>query len=114
MSNLYILLYLFDQCISVPKPRIIEGLTGRRTVIPCSNVASTVRYEWQKDGTRLPGEISSSLVLSNTSYRHIGLYQCFAFNSDGTGLISRIQLNVKGQLICYKYMHAHNNVARLS
>ncbi|XP_003390255.2 PREDICTED: hemicentin-2-like [Amphimedon queenslandica] len=83
--------------VSIPTPpsSTIEGLLGRRIVIPCGNTVIATGYEWSKDGVKLVGENTSSLVLLNASYDHVGFYHCFASHSNGVAS-SKIELNIKG------------------
>ena len=81
----------------VPTPTgTIEGLFGEKIVIPCGNIVRAMRYEWWKDGVRIPSENTSSLVLLNASYDHVGFYHCFAFHSNSVAF-SKTQLNIQGQ-----------------
>ena len=91
------LISYFIPLVSTP-PSTIEGLFGRRIVIPCDgNTVGAMRYEWWKDGARLLRENASELVLLNASYDHVGFYHCIAFHSNSVFALSKIQLNIKGQ-----------------
>lgn len=73
-----------------------EKPIGDKIVIPCHTFDAD-RYEWWTGDKKIPGEISSTLVISNISYNDVGQYRCVAFDTDGNDTSSSIQLNVRGQ-----------------
>lgn len=58
-----------------------------------------MNYQWQHEGTNLPGATGSTLLLTNVQYTAQGTYSLFATNANGSATSSNAQLVVVPAII---------------
>ncbi|HAQ37156.1 MAG TPA: hypothetical protein DCX89_07440 [Saprospirales bacterium] len=57
---------------------------GTSVQLRVTATGQNIQYQWQKNGSDLPGATQNLLTLINLKFSHAGEYVCKVFNTDGT------------------------------
>lgn len=79
---------------------ILEGGSGELTVEVVSGTPPT--YQWQKDGSNLPGATDPTLLLENADPASVGAYRVIVTNSAGSTTSAAATVRVLGPLETYE------------
>ena len=76
---------VFDRPIITSQPQSTNVLAGTNVTLSVTAIsASPITYQWQFNGTDLPGQTTSSLTLTIVQLAHDGLYTVVASDASGS------------------------------
>lgn len=67
---------------------------GKSANVVVTATGSNLVYQWQKDGTDIPGAVSSMFAIENVTRDHEGLYLCLVSNVAGSVTSTAVSLTV--------------------
>ncbi|MBN1143091.1 MAG: immunoglobulin domain-containing protein [Bacteroidales bacterium] len=72
----------------VTHPANVEACLNSNVFFTVTATGNNLSFQWLKDGTNLPGETGSTLVINNIQSTHAGNYTCLIGNSCGRTVTS--------------------------